>query len=751
MKLYSIKLENFKNHKNFELNFEDKNIIIGENGVGKTSIFQAILFSLFGKDSLSYINISNTSSLIRYNSPSSKIELEFGDQEKYRVVRIINNNGESKVILYKGDNIVATGPDLVNKKIKEILNIKRVEKFSEILYIKQGELGKYILLSGKLDLTKKLENIFDIDYYSLILRIIESLIRDMEKEKEYEEREKNILLKDIDTYRNLFGNRDIEELLKEVEKYNELKKYRDEIYKDYLELKTLQNNIDYELLSQENFLNEKLKELEEKLKELNNNIINIESEKRNLKYEKYSKDLLYKSLDYLENRKKELEKYENIDKKELEYKLKELKELESDIEKFLNNKNIEEEFKEIENKLKEIEKNISIIENKIKEEEEYINILNKEISECPVCKRELDKDLHKKLLEEYKNSIENDKNKLKELEEEKYNLEKVYEDKYNKYKYYLYIKEKIFRKNININNIEDEKNRIEKEIEEIDNEIKNIEEYNIIKDTINYIKKNEIEKTLENLKKEYNNLNYEVNKIREKIIKINNMKMNLEKIKEIYSKYNFSSISEFEEKIKYLDNELKKYENIRPELIKNYKEKLDRYNNIIEKIKKINKNINNLRSLYNALLKFIEVRREKLSKDLENAFRYYFKKLYKYQDIIDVGIDIKEGKNKEEKLFHIYIIKNIDNREVKKYVEDAGLSGGQIKILDLSLRLSIASLLKLKINTLLLDEPTESLDENVRISLAQLLNSLDNYQIVLCTHDELFKENIEGKIIEIKR
>jgi len=125
--------------------------------------------------------------------------------------------------------------------------------------------------------------------------------------------------------------------------------------------------------------------------------------------------------------------------------------------------------------------------------------------------------------------------------------------------------------------------------------------------------------------------------------------------------------------------------------------------------------------------------------------------LYRYQDIIDVGIDIKESKVKDEKLFYIYIIKNIDGKSIKKYIDEAGLSGGQIKILDLALRLAIASILNLNINVLLLDEPTESLDENVRLSLAQLISGLDNYQVILCTHDDLFKDNVEGKIIEIKR
>jgi exonuclease SbcC len=463
MRLYNIKLNNFKSHKNFEIGFEDKNIIIGENGVGKTSIFQAILFSLFGKDSLPYMNHSSISSLIRYNSPSSTIELEFGDdKDRYKIVRTITSSGESKVILYRNNEIIATGADIVNKKIKDILNVRKVEKFAEILYIKQGDLGKYISLSGKLDLTKKLENIFDIEYYSLILRIIEGLIRDIEKEREYTEKEISLLIKDIETFKSIFKDEDIEKLTKEVEKYNELKRYRDEIYKSYLELKTLQSSIDYQLLSQENYLKEKIKELEEKEKELNNNIINLESERKNLKYDKYSKELLNQSLQILESRKKELEIYENIDKKELEYKLKDLEELENDIIRFLDYMNAEKEFLEIDNRRKELEKEMSILENKIKEEEEYIEILKKEIGECPVCKRKLDEDLHKKLLEEYKNSLEKNKNRLNEIKKEKTDLEKLYEEKYKRYKYYLYIKEKISRKGINLDKINEEKERIEK-------------------------------------------------------------------------------------------------------------------------------------------------------------------------------------------------------------------------------------------------------------------------------------------------
>jgi len=751
MRINKIKLENFKIHKNLEINFDEKNIIIGENGVGKTSVFQAILFGLFGKESLSSINISNVSSLIRIGSYNLNVELEISNGNTlYKIIRSSNNNGESKAILYEGNKVIASGPDIVNKKIREILNINRVEKFTDVLYIKQGDLGRYINLSGKIELTKLLEKIFDIEYYSLILKVVEGLIKDLEKEKEYREKERNLLSKDIELYKNIFGDRDIDKLLEEINKYLELKKIRDNIYKDYLELKTLESGIDYNLLTQENYLNQKLKEYEEKERELYDNILNLESERKNLKYENYSKDLLNSSLEYLESRKKELGYLENVDEKELEYKLKELKEIYSNIEKYIEYKNIENEIKNIDNKKKELENNIIILENKIREEEEYLNILNREISECPVCKRALDEDLHKKLLNQYGESLNKDKENLNKFKNEKNNLDKLYQEIENKYKYFLYIQGKIKDK-INLSDIENEKIRIEKEINEISYKINQINEYKIIKDTINYIKKNELDKVIDNLRKEYQNIKNEINNIRYSLMKIENMKKNLEKIKDIYIRNNLNSLKEFEDKLSDLDREIKKYENLKPELIKNYKEKLNMYNNINEKLKNMGKNINVLRSLYSVLLKYIEVNREKISKNLENAFKFYFKKLYRYQDIVDVGIDIKESKVKDEKLFYIYVIKNIDGKTIKKYIDEAGLSGGQIKILDLALRLAIASILNLNINVLLLDEPTESLDENVRLSLAQLISSLDNYQVILCTHDDLFKDNVEGKIIEIKR
>ena len=50
--LNRIRLNNFKGIRNGEYSFDDKNAVVyGENGTGKTTLMDAMLWVLFGKDS----------------------------------------------------------------------------------------------------------------------------------------------------------------------------------------------------------------------------------------------------------------------------------------------------------------------------------------------------------------------------------------------------------------------------------------------------------------------------------------------------------------------------------------------------------------------------------------------------------------------------------------------------------------------------------------------------------------------------
>ena len=50
MVISSLKLKNFRNYKDLEIKFDEKlNLILGENGQGKTSILEALYINSFGK------------------------------------------------------------------------------------------------------------------------------------------------------------------------------------------------------------------------------------------------------------------------------------------------------------------------------------------------------------------------------------------------------------------------------------------------------------------------------------------------------------------------------------------------------------------------------------------------------------------------------------------------------------------------------------------------------------------------------
>ena len=52
IKLKSLSLVNFKGVRSQEINFSDQvTVVCGENGTGKTTVFDAFLWLLFGKDS----------------------------------------------------------------------------------------------------------------------------------------------------------------------------------------------------------------------------------------------------------------------------------------------------------------------------------------------------------------------------------------------------------------------------------------------------------------------------------------------------------------------------------------------------------------------------------------------------------------------------------------------------------------------------------------------------------------------------
>ena len=95
MYLKELKLYNFKNFEDKQLIFDQKiNCLVGDNGVGKTNILDAIFFLAFGK---SYFN-NNIRQIIRFEQPSFSIKGIFDFSNKTEQIQISYQIDKKKVI-----------------------------------------------------------------------------------------------------------------------------------------------------------------------------------------------------------------------------------------------------------------------------------------------------------------------------------------------------------------------------------------------------------------------------------------------------------------------------------------------------------------------------------------------------------------------------------------------------------------------------------------------------------------------------
>ncbi|MFA6866529.1 MAG: SMC family ATPase [Clostridia bacterium] len=153
-------------------------LITGDTGAGKTTIFDAITFALYGEAS----GTSRDKSMLRskYASPETptKVELTFlYDGKRYTVSRNPEyerptKNGKGMTIekanaelIYPNGRVVTKVND-VDKNIREIVGIDKV-KFSQIAMIAQGDFRKLIDAETK-DRQDIFREIFNTKYYQVL-------------------------------------------------------------------------------------------------------------------------------------------------------------------------------------------------------------------------------------------------------------------------------------------------------------------------------------------------------------------------------------------------------------------------------------------------------------------------------------------------------------------------------------------------------------------------------------------------------
>ncbi|KZX17507.1 putative DNA double-strand break repair Rad50 ATPase [Methanobrevibacter cuticularis] len=163
-----LKLKNFKSYSNAIIDFETGiNIIVGENGAGKSTILEAISFVLFKQHSGKKIDNLVRITKNKNSHETMSVSLEFNSNgNKYKIKRSRSSTSKAELLLKDEESYIriASGDTSVNEEIQSIINMD-ADLFLNAIYIRQGEIANLIgkTPSEKKQLIGKLMGIEDLE------------------------------------------------------------------------------------------------------------------------------------------------------------------------------------------------------------------------------------------------------------------------------------------------------------------------------------------------------------------------------------------------------------------------------------------------------------------------------------------------------------------------------------------------------------------------------------------------------------
>jgi len=775
VRLLNLSVRNFRK-LNISIDFPQGILVItGPNESGKSTILEAILYSLFGE-----LMRGKKDDAIRYDSSISSLKLVFAvNKDIYSVERKIEKNSPSIARLYKVDSngnivLIATTPSAVNKEIRNILgglsykeflasNIVAQKDLEKIVNMKRGERNAIINAFLNLDsYTKAIENLKEDRK-----RIggTKTLKGELTIAKEYLKNLREIYNRYIDSIREL-ANIDIE-----IKKYMDRKKILEKMLDETSSL--------YTILRQ-------YREILSKRKEIENNL-----EKSNIRLEELKKNLseIARKKEELKKIREEIKKYIDIDEKI---------ELIKSLEKRVREKN------DLKNETKNILLKIEEIREEIEEREKYRDshiLLNKLKEDL----KRLETEKSKKYLSPKKLSIP--LFMIIVLGILTMSIYPILIGISLLSFYIIYIQKKIRKIDLKIKEISDrtktllieaekyrEINGLKSKMEEYSKELRGREDrLKILEKEIQYfLKKLGIQIDMEKINYEYvdklreeyirkrdlrNELNTKINILITDVSKESEINQSIERIlgekrsmKESLKKIVLPSLPDnIEYSDKLYDNIERKVNDIKTELSNiegqlkqleirknDLKKYIEENKDIKNKVKEQEKKVHELEYRYNVITNTIEIL-EKVSGNIRKKFvpsvEYYMNKFIS---------KITGGRYKAVKLDENYSLKVFDSN-AGRFVEKDIFSGGTVDQFLLAMRLAfLLSLLPKGKGTyprfLFLDEPLASSDIERRENILELIEKdlRDDFeQIILITHlEDIIRPGYkyikleEGNIIE---